>query len=275
MGTIGPNGARRIGVRLAWLAAAAAVALVPACQAFAGAWTLPAGTGQVIVATAVTEGDQMLSLGGAEIMQRYRKAEASTYLEYGLTDWLTAVVAPTFQAVTVSTPAADYDGLGQSGIGARARIWHTAESVFSFQALVAVPPRWRPVNAAEIGATDVQNEARLLAGHSFTLGTWSGFTDAEIAYRYRGGAPADELHIDVTLGVRPGSRWLVMLQSFSTITVGPARPPFLPGSEHKLELSVVYDLSPQWSVQLGGIATVASHRMVRQRGGVAAVWRRF
>jgi hypothetical protein len=271
----GRRGGVRGGGRGTLLAAAATAILCTAEPAFAGAWTEPAGTGQVIVTTLVTEGEQTLILGGATVTQHYRKAEADAYLEYGLTDWLTVVVAPDFQAASISVPAASYDGLGQSAIGARARIWHTEASVFSFQALVAVPPRWRPVNAAEIGATDFQSEARLLAGRSFRLGTWTGFADAEIAYRSRGGAPANELHLDLTLGLRPAPSWLVMLQSFSTLAVGPARPPFLEGSEHKLELSLVYDLGRSWSVQFGGIATVAGHNMMRQTGAVAAVWRRF
>ena len=268
------GGARRASLGLA---AVTAGGLLSADPAFAGAWTYPAGTGQVIVSTILTEGEERLAgRGGAIVRQAYRKAESNAYLEYGFTDWLTGIAVPDFQAVSVSAPAAaQYEGLGQSGIGARARIFQTADSVFSFQAMVAVPPRGHPVNDAEIGATDFQTEARLLAGHNFQIGAWAAFADAQIAYRARLGAPADEIHVDLTLGIRPALRWLVMLQSFSTVSAGPARPPFLRGSEHKLELSLTYDVSRHWSVQVGALATVAARNLMRQRGMAAALWRRF
>jgi hypothetical protein len=258
---------------------AAAVAAALAAQAAhvqAGAWPERAGQGQLILSLTDSGGDHdFLASGHVSTGTSYRKLEGSAFLEYGLTDWLTLVAAPVLLGVRTEAPAARYDGLGQSGAGIRARIWQAAATVLSVQAMAYLPgPRQRG-NPAQIGYTDAETDWRLLAGHSFALGGWQGFSDVELAWRTRAGAPADEVHLDLTLGVRARPRLLLMLQSFTTVTVGPAHPPFLPGRWTKLEASVVYDLTPRWSVQLGALTTVLGVNALRERGFVGGVWYRF
>ena len=255
---------------------AAVAAAAPATISHAGAWPEEAGHGQIVATMTATTGDQaFLAGGGIAAMPPYRKYEGNAYVEYGLTGWLTAIADPDLLSVRSTMPAAAYDGLGPSGGGIRARIWHAAASVLSLQAMVYVPGTRRLTSPAQLGYADAETDRRILYGRSFSLGRWSGFTDVEIAYRTRAGSPADEAHIDLTLGIRPAPRLMVMLQSFSTITVGAARAPFLPGRWTKIEASLVYDLTPAWSVQLGGLTTVLGVNALRERGFVAGLWRRF
>lgn len=259
------------------LAAVAAAALAaPATPAGAGAWPQPTGHGQLVVSLVDSGGDHEFSAGGGlSASTRYRKLEGSAFLEYGLTDWLTLVAAPDYLNVRTEAPAARFNGLGQSGAGIRARIWRAAETVLSVQAMAYLPgPRHRG-NLAQLGYADAETDWRILAGRSFALGTSHAFGDVELAWRTRAGAPADEVHLDVTLGIRLRRRLLLMLQSFTTMTVGRARLPFLPGRWTKLQASVVYDLTPRWSVQLGALTTVLGVNALREHGFVAAVWHRF
>jgi predicted acetyltransferase len=40
-------------------------------------------------------------------------------------------------------------------------------------------------------------------------------------------------------------------------------------------VSLVWDFARNWSVQAGGIATVAGANTLRERGYFAAIWKRF
>jgi hypothetical protein len=262
------------GGRLAYVAIAMLALAAAAPCAEAGAWTETAGHGQLIVGATMTSGDRgFLANGRLAAAPPYRKTEIAAYAEYGLTDWLTAVVVPDFLAITAA--GAGYDGPGQSGAGIRARIWQAAATVLSIQATVYQPGPRRRRNTAQLGYADAETDWRLLVGQSFTLGRWQGFTDMELSWRTRAGAPADEVHLDMTLGIRPLPRLTAMVQAFTVVTAGPARPPFLPGRWTKLQASLVYDLTPDWSVQLGALTTVLGANALREHGFVAAVWHRF
>ncbi|MDX1731115.1 MAG: hypothetical protein R3184_08260, partial [Aurantimonas coralicida] len=63
--------------------------------------------------------------------------------------------------------------------------------------------------------------------------------------------------------------------SFNSIGDGSEKSFFVSGSEHKLQLSGVWDVNESWSLQLGGVATIAGENALRERGLVAAVWHRF
>jgi hypothetical protein len=154
-------------------------------------------------------------------------------------------------------------------------VWSDKDSVLSVQALGRIPGEHDERNLAEVGNTDPELDLRGLAGRSFQLGSWTAFIDGQLAYRIRFEEPPSEVRFDVTFGVRPYPELLFMVQSFNTFADGSAEVPFLDQREHKIELSTVWDFMPQWSVQVGGIATVAGEYALRERGVVAALWRRF
>jgi hypothetical protein len=74
-------------------------------------------------------------------------------------------------------------------------------------------------------------------------------------------------------GLRPLPRLLVMLQSFTSIVNGSLE--FGHVSWTKLQPSLVYELTPKWSVQIGGFVTVAGINAGRELGPTAGVWYRF
>ncbi|MEJ0094820.1 MAG: hypothetical protein WDN46_15760 [Methylocella sp.] len=97
---------------------------------------------------------------------------------------------------------------------------------------------------------------------------------AEAGYRFYGQNQPGEWHVDLTLGLRPTPRLLALLQSFSTISSGEGRG-FIQSSWHKLQTSLVYELSPAWSAQLGAFLTVVGVNAGREFGPLGALWYRF
>lgn len=244
--------------------------------ASAGAWTLPEGTGQSLGAVTASTSTRVFDDGGLVPTPRYNKAEANLLLEYGLTDDLTVIFEPGLQHIDIASPTnAQRTGLGYTYMGARYQFWQGDHWVISGQATLQVPGTVNSGNPAAVGYTDVEGDFRLLLGHDFMLGTLSAFTDLEVAQRQRGDGAPDEFRIDGTLGVQVLPRWMLMAQSFNVISEGAGSPLFGSYAYYKLQLSALYTLTPDWSLQAGGFATYAGQNSLQENGLIFGVWRRF
>jgi hypothetical protein len=246
----------------------------PAC---AGAWLQPRGKGLLILSTTMLSSGRAFDAGGnAVAIPRYEKFEVGAWLEYGLTDHMTLLFRPQFRSVDIAAPVdAHHAGPGYTALGARIGLWSNRDAVFSFQSMLRIPGSRNENDPAQAGSTEMEEDIRLLFGHSFRLGAWPAFVDTEFAYRFRGGDAPDEIRSDVTFGVRPRPDMMVLAQAFSTFSHGKSRGYYATGWEEKAALSIVWDVAADWSVQVGGVATIAGSNTLRERGGFLAIWKRF
>jgi protein XagA len=246
--------------------------------AFAGAWTLDAGQRVAIVTGTLSQADQTFDgSGNRQSIPRYSKNELQALFEFGATNWLTLMLAPSLQHVSIAAPfEAQRSGLGYTDIGARARLGGGDSWVVSAQTTLRVPGTFDKNNPAAIGYTDPEVDVRALFGYSFKAGTWPAFVDVQVAQRFRLGGPPDEFRADFTLGVRPQDRWLVLLQSFNVISEGAGNLPLFPSySYSKLQLSAVYSVTPKLSLQLGGYTTYWGQNALQENGLVLGAWYKF
>jgi hypothetical protein len=257
---------------LCWLA----VTAMPDTAA-AGAWLQPAGHWQLIMSGTFTASPSGFDQSGEAVdIADYEKFEFSPYFEYGVTDDITAIAQPQLRSVSIAKPIeASHTGLGYTDLGARLRLWSDDRSVLSAQTLVRIPGVSDENDPAQAGSTDTEMDIRLLYGRAFDLGPWPAFVDTQLGYRWRQGQPADQLRLDVTLGLRPKPDILLLAQSFNTFAAPVSYNFPDEDREHKIELSIVWDVTQHLSLQLGGIATIAGRNTLRERGVVAAAWWRF
>ena len=245
--------------------------------AFGGAWTLDAGQGVAIVAispSASTKGFD--GAGKLQSIPHYSKQELQVLLEYGTTDWLTLILDPSLQRVTIGPPVdAQRSGLGYTEMGARVRLWSDASWVVSAQTTFRLPGTSDTSNVAAIGYTNPEIDVRGLVGYSFKAGALPAFIDVELAQRFRLGGPPDEFRTDVTFGIYPADRWLVLLQSFTVASEGAGTSGYSSYAYDKFQLSAVYALTPATSLQLGGYTTYHGRNALQENGLVAAVWYKF
>ena len=245
-----------------------------ACQtgdAMAGAFLQPPGEGQIIVTSTFTDSLQAFDRTGRVVpVLGYRKLEITGYVEYGLTDWMTEVVSPSYESVwSGGPPEAAGRGPGASQAGARFRLLDFDAQTIAAQVSVLAPNTaesiWRN-NAA--GA-----EARLFYGMNATLFDRPAFIDLQSAYRRYGGVERDELRVDATFGVRLWPTVLFLAQSFNIVSV-PRRN--LPAARStKLQISGVYEFHPNWSLQVGAFASLTGANAGVERGVLSAIWRKF
>jgi len=258
-------------------------------SAHAGAWTLPKGSGQVIVTNLYYWAhDQFSKAGnrhGFSDDGEFTKYEFNPYIEYGLRDDLTLVLNTFVRRVAFSNDfSTDTNfGFADPELALRYRlsspdsptVW-AAQVGLKFP--VAVPDGNPPLGNAQ---TDV--EARLLVGRGFSIfGRWA-YWDVEVAYRFRDGAPADEIKLDLTLGVSLTDRWLVIGQFFGTHGLRngsdieiPDNPTIDPNYDlYKAQLSVVYTLTQSWRLQLGYQRDLAGRNTGAGQAALLGVWYRF
>ncbi|MGB7973477.1 MAG: hypothetical protein WCF81_03810 [Roseiarcus sp.] len=268
-------------------AAAGVLAVIGAStSAFGGAWTLPQGTGQLIETLYGWTGFGPPWGGNPPANQS--RFDAQTYVQYGLTDSLTAFGETAFEHYAIGDPTPNtYNGLDYSGLGLRQKLWSTGEWVFSGEATAFIPGAHDSHAPAQEGNTGWAGEARLNAGRNFTLasipglgwfpgfGSVPGFLDAEIAYRLRTEGPPDEWHGDLTVGFKFTPRIMLMLQDFTTVSMSTNNRTFPAWRQSVAEASVVYALNDKWSLQVGVFSTVWTVRTNTEHGVAVAVWRNF
>jgi protein XagA len=270
-----------------WVASGALAFIVGAStSAFGGAWTLPQGTGEVIETLYGWTGFGPPWGGNPPANQS--RFDAQTYVQYGLTDSLTAFGETAFEHYAIGEPTPNtYNGLDYSGLGLRQKLWSTGDWIFSGEATVFIPGAHDSKAPAQEGNTGWAGEARLNAGRNFTLASIPGlgwlpligsvpaFLDAEVAYRLRTEGPPDEWHGDLTVGFKFTTKIMLMLQDFTTVSMSTNNPTFPAWRQSVAEASVVYALDNKWSLQLGVFSTVWTVKTNSERGGTIAVWRNF
>ncbi len=269
-----------------------AVAAQPACG---GAWLMPQGEGQAILATTFADARKAYDANGRLIeTPSYRKFETRVYVEHGVLDWLTVVAeggymnfsgaAGPFDRLNLlideakaglplslqTPPGPRYEGLGLGALGARTRLFAWGDYIVSLQAGVraASPAARRFLDMRDA----VQGDSRLLVGRPFELFGLPGFIDAQLGYRSRG-QNGDEIRADFTAGLRPLPPILLLAQSYSGFA--PRGGPAGVVAAQKFQLSAVYDVSASLSLQIGAIAAIGGVNSPAERGLISALWWRY
>ncbi len=236
------------------------------------------GRTQIIFSNTTTQSSRRFGRNGKPLRaDRFSKQETTISIERGWSDQVTLLAGAraqlqTFPVDSVTSRFAS----GAVSAGARVKVWSDGGTILSVQAALqgsgerSLPGQLRRMDAP------VEADLRLNLGHGFAIGSWQAFAEVQTAYRWRGGGNRDEVRFDMAFGVRPFPQLLLMVQSFSTFTaagrgrVGEGRP-----RQHKLQPSIVYDLSERWSLQVSAFASIRGRDSIKEQGAQVALWRRL
>ncbi len=245
--------------------------------AWAGAWTLPQGTGQWVASLLSSTSTTYFQNVGLAPTPRYNKDELSALIEYGFTDQLTGIFIPGLQHIDIGPPNnAERTGLGYTEFGARYGFYQEQTWVASVQGTLRIPGTNETGNPAAIGYTDVEADIRALVGHNFKVAELPAFFDIEVAERVRTAGYPSEFRTDGTLGVKVFPQWLLLAQSFNVVSEGAGNPAYGGSYDYfKLELSAVYTIVPDWWLQGGAVSTYAGRNALQENGLVVALWHQF
>jgi hypothetical protein len=246
--------------------------------AWAGAWTLEEGKGQVIVTGSLSQASSAFDNSrGTGSTPRYSKFELSGLVEYGLSNRFTLMVAPGLQDIEIASPTdAHRGGIGYTEFGARYRFLQGSDWVFSGQALLREPGTDQSTNPAAVGYTDPELDTRALLGKSFTVNGMPAYVDLQVAQRFRFGDPPDEFRFDATFGLFVAPKWLLLAQSLNVISEGSGATVLFPAYDYeKLQLSAIYAVTNTLAIQFGGFTTFSGRNSLQENGLITGVWYKF
>ena len=246
--------------------------------AWAGAWTLPEGTGQWLVTfTSSASTNYFNNNSMLAPTARYDKDELAGLIEYGITNRLTGIVSPSLQHIDIAPPTdAQRSGLGYTEFGARYAFLEDPTWVVSGQTTLRVPGTDQTSNPAAIGYTELEIDIRALVGHNFSIYEMPAFLDVQIAERVRTAGAPSEFRMDGTLGVKVFPKWTMLLQSFNVFSEGAGIAIYGGSYDYeKLQLSALYTVAPNWWLQGGGFTAYAGRNALQENGLVLGLWHQF
>ena len=242
------------------------------------AWVEPRGDLLTISALTAYRADAFFESGGhTRQTERFEKFELSSYLAYGYSDKLTIGAQPTFVRVrtTSSRGTPSRTTLDKIELFGRREIRKGNGWVVSTQFNTKI----RSNNSGRIDRRERPNyrdiEVRLLWGHSGQWRRRDYFFSAETGYRYRTGGAADQIRLDATAGFRPTRDWQLLLQNFNINATTQSGDPGTRFNLHKLQFSVLKDISRSTALQLGGFTELAGRNTGAGRAIFGSFWRRF
>jgi hypothetical protein len=255
-----------------------------ATAAYASAWTQDQGNGQAILSASYYGADQYWDNGGNKQSQpSYSKYELNPYLEYGLSDGLTIGTNFYLQHLYQDTGSGSHSswGLGDSEFFLRKRLINQDGYALAIEPLIKLPSPEPGSETPRIGSATPDAALGLSGGKTFSAYGFTHFVDIDTMYRHRFGAPNDQINISGTLGINVAPRWTIMPQTFLTFRTD-SRPTAAftesPSDDYnlvRLQLSGLYKLSDQTSLQLGAFYDVDGKNVGLGRGVLLALWRNF
>lgn len=244
--------------------------LLQAAQAEAGAWTRAPGETFLSVSSSTYRTDD----------DSYEEIYTALYAEHGLREGMTLGGALELSQPTGPAAALE-DRLTLSGF-ARFRLREGAAgdpvsvqigAIYAGGGFDEGVPLQRESDGLDI-------DLRGLYGRGFATGWGDAFLDAQAAFRVRTGDPADELRLDLTLGLRPeaewlGDRWLLMAQSFGVLGLRNEAEGGDGYDSLKLAPSIGYRIGPGLMVGLGAERDVAGRGVEPGLRVKAFMWKEF
>ena len=255
----------------------------------AGAWTQDAGHGQIILNSDFFQTSTYFNESGATQKfsndGHFRQFTVSSYLEYGLVSRYTLVLyvpAPFLNYHDIYS-AQSSAGLGDVGVGIQKRL-NKVESPWAISGLLTVSfPAYSATRNPPPGNHQEDIEGRFLIGRGTTCFKRHAFWDTQAGFRYRIGAPADQIRTDATVGIDLTKRLMVLGQFFGIIGLRNGEPLSIttnPNAQsdfdlYKCQLSMVARLTAGTRIQLGWNDAFAGRNAGRGQSIIFAVWKRF
>ncbi len=275
--------ARRL--RFSYLAALAANVL--ATPAYAGAWMQAPNEALVILSSYAYQSNQRFDNSSHRVHQpNYTQVGLNPYVEYGLREDITIGANLFFiRAAQSGAPAQRGQsnfGIGDSEFFLRKKLWQKDGFALSLQPFIKLPsPQSSTSDTPKLGSSHPDLGASLSGGYGFSAFGQNHFIEITPQYRYRFGPQRNQLNAAATLGVHVTEKWMLMPQLFLTSrTSERANATFTQSSADdydatRAQLSAVYDLRKDVSVQFGGFTDLNGRNAGRGQGILFALWKRL
>jgi len=208
---------------------------------------------------------------------RFESLDSNTYFEFGLTNNITlggkAIYGTSWltnsDGVITDTGFSEIEGYVQH------QLLHTEKHAASIRLSAGKPAAFQSSARKALAGDGADMELAALYGRNLSLAPVKTFAAAEIGYRRRFGAAADVVRAQATLGVEPGKRWLLLLESFSTLSMRNEAPLGADYDIVKIQPSVVYRINRHLAAQAGMSKDIAGRNLAKGRSFFIGLWSTF
>lgn len=250
-----------------------------ASSAFAGAWNLEPGDGQIISTYDYSKAKSAFSdieFEDTELV--FSKNEGRIFYEHGLTKHLTIVGNGAHQTIQFSglQSQINFSDFTDIELGLRYQIARKegfAVSVQGSYILGGGPPS----SILDLNGPEDSFELRVLWGQSKEFEKFVLFFDAQLALRAKNLNKLDEWHSDLTFGYKKDEKYMLLAQVFHANRKPFGRDGFIVPTQRrtKAKASIVYEYKPNGLVQIGYQETIAGRNIVREKGLSFGTWLRY
>lgn len=248
--------------------------------AWAGAWTQNSGDWQLTTGLIYSNADRSFDAhGNASWPELFQRILLTTDTEYGVRDGITLLVRTETAYVhlkdALTQPTTAFDNAVEAG--ARVRL---AQGVLQDGDVLSLEVTGREAGAfnfaysANAHAGGEDGGFRFLYGGGFRAWDRDGFFDVEAGYRFLSPPRPDQTVIDLTAGLWLTPDWMLMGQSFNLISSA-ATAPYRFFRMHKLELSGVWRMAPDLSLQAGAFFSPMGINALDEHGVQISLWSNF
>lgn len=254
-----------------WLFGLIILCAVPS-NARADVFTLPKSEARIITTAVVTRSPYGFDDSGHVVdISNYNQSQIYVQGEYGVTDDLTVIAAPSFRDIDVEG-APSTTGFGYTELGGRYRVFHRDHWSIAVQGLVRLPGSGKSQNVAQLANSSTDFDGRVGVAYA----TSTAFASVEGGYRFRSGDLPNEFHLEVNSGVHVAPKLMVLGALYNTFSDGPGQGIFNRSYRYgDGSLSAAYQISKQLTLQAGYTATLYGRNALRQRGVFAGFWYSF
>ncbi len=241
----------------------------------ASAWTLGAGELRGSMAYSYADMDDTWDGDGSRVSGTIDRTvqDLSVLMEYGATDFVTLYAEPHMQRVEDGNLTET--GFAYADLGLRVRVLNRGNHVVSLQGEITVPGDIDSVPSVLLNQGETEAELRALYGYSFNVASMPAYIDLQGGYRWRNGGPANEMHLDATLGWQPDPDFQVLLQSLNVWSDGEGDAGWDYYRQNKVQGSLVFHATENVSLQAGGFWTWEGQNVEAEEGFFATAWYTF
>jgi len=248
-------------------------------MAYAGAWNLPPGEGQIITTYNYSQADEAYTdIDFIDSSVEFTKSEVRVFYEHGLTKHVTAVVNAAHQTINFNElqSSINFSDFDKTEFGLRYEIKRREGLAVSVQAsyiLGGGPPE----SILDVGSRKDSFELRGLWGQSKEFENYAIFFDAQAAIRARNTDRIEDWRSDLTLGWRDKKKFMALLQGYHTERASFDQDGFVVPVQKrtKLQASLIYEYKKNRLVQFGYTQTLAGRNVVKEKALSLGTWIRY
>ena len=208
---------------------------------------------------------------------RFLRYQSTNYLEIGVFQNLQLTAKVNYGFTTLSNTGFSVTDSGLSEFEGRVQyeFERGRKHVFSVSGAGGISNSTDSGVRPELVSDGPDGELRFHYGRTHFSKPIKLYSTTEIAYRRRFGTPADQLRLDIQIGLEPFKRVLFLIDSLNTISIRNSHDLGADFDAYKIQPSIAIKIFKRWRLQSGANFEIAGRNLTLGRSIFVNLWSEF